>query len=59
MWLYDIELKGKTICNSGDLEFNTKSEALADAHDYIISELEKEYNCKVKDFNIYCYKREV
>lgn len=55
-WLYDIILDNKVIVNSGDLEFDSREEARADADDYIISELEKEYNRKPKDFNVICYQ---
>lgn len=56
MWIYDILLDNKTVGYSGDLEFDNKEEAQADADDYIISELEKEYNRRPKDFKVICYQ---
>ena len=44
------------IGDSGDLEFDTKEEAQADADDYIISELSKEYCRPVSDFDVLIYK---
>jgi hypothetical protein len=55
MWVYEINLNNKIIGDSGDLNFNTKSEALADAQDYIIY-LSKEYKCDVKDCDIYTWE---
>ena len=56
MWVYEINLNNKIIGDSGDLSFNTKSEALADAQDYIISYLSKEYKCDIKDCDIYTWE---
>ncbi len=56
MWVYEINLNNKIIGDSGDLSFNTKSEALVDAQDYIISYLSKEYKCDVKDCDIYTWE---
>lgn len=55
-FLYDIALEDKYIGDSGDLEFDTKEEAQADADDYIISELSKEYCRPVSDFDVLIYK---
>ena len=59
-WLYDIVLPrdGKYILvgDQGDEEFDTKEEARADADDYIISMLEKEYNAKAREFEVNCYQ---
>ena len=61
VWGYDIFCDEIGICvgDSGDLEFDTMMEALADAHDYIISELSKEYERDASYFYIDCYSREV
>ena len=54
--LYDIILDEQIVGDSGDMEFYTKAEAQADADDFIISELSKEYNRKVSDFKVSLYK---
>ena len=54
-FLYDITLEDKNIGDSGDLEFDTKEEAQADADDYIISELSNEYNAKPSEFRVEIY----
>lgn len=54
-YLYNIRLDGQIVGDNGDLEFITKEEAQADADDYIISELSKEYNKKVSDFIVEIY----
>ena len=56
IWLYDITLNGQLVGDQGDGEFDTKEEARADADDYIISGLCKEYNAKPKDFVVDCYQ---
>ena len=58
-WLYDIFLDNGIVGDSGDLEFETKGEALADAHDYIISELAEEYDREICEFEVKCYERVV
>lgn len=55
-WLYDIFLNDNLIGDSGDLEFDTKAEAKADADDYIISELCEEYKANPRDFEIQIYQ---
>ena len=50
MWAYDITLDGKHVGDNGDLWFETEEEAKADADDYIISFLEKEYGRPPRDF---------
>ena len=55
-WLYDIILNRKLVGDQGDLEFDTKEEARADADDYCISELCKEYGVEPRDFEIECYR---
>ena len=61
VWSYDISCEDMGICvaDSNDQEFETKEEALADAHDYIISELSDEYEMDVSSFNVTCYSKEV
>lgn len=54
--LYDITLDKQVVGNSGDMEFDTEAEAKADANDFIIGELSKEYNRKVDDFKVLLYK---
>ena len=59
-YLYDIFLddlpQGNCVGSSGDLEFDTKEEAQADADDYIISELSKEYDRRVREFRVDVYE---
>jgi hypothetical protein len=56
-YIYDIFCPDDTFAgDSGDLIFDTKEEALADAHDYILSYLADEYNLKPSDFNIEIYE---
>lgn len=55
-FLYDITLDEQVVANSGDFEFDTEAEAQADADDFIVSELSKEYNRKVCDFQVLLYK---
>ena len=59
-YMYDIFLDkldcGNLVGTNGDLEFDTKEEAQADADDYIISELSKEYCRPVSDFDVLIYK---
>lgn len=59
-YLYDIFLddlpQGSCVANSGDFEFDTEEEAQADADDFIISELSKEYDRPVRDFRVGIYK---
>lgn len=59
-YLYDIYLddlpQGNLVGNSGDLYFETEEQAQADADDYIISELSKEYGRPAKDFRVDIYK---
>ena len=55
-WLYDIMLNEKIVGDQGDGEFDTKAEAQADADDYCISELCKEYDANPRDFKIECYQ---
>lgn len=58
-YMYDIFLdkleRGSLVGTNGDLTFDTKEEAQADADDYIISELSKEYNAKVNEFRVQIY----
>lgn len=60
MYIYDIFLNdmpdGNLVADSGDEIFDTEAEARADAHDYIISILEDEYNRPPKDFDIVIYE---
>lgn len=55
-WLYDIFLNDNLIGDSGDLEFDTKTEAKADADDYILSSLCEEYKVNPRDFEIQIYQ---
>ena len=56
-YIYDIICPDGTMAgDSGDEIFDTKDEALADAHDYIISYLAEEYDVKPKDFDINIYE---
>lgn len=59
-WLYDITLckdaKYILVGDQGDEEFDTKEEAQADADDYIISMLEKEYDAPRGLFEVNCYQ---
>ena len=56
-YIYDIICPDGTVAgNSGDEIFDTKEEALADAHDYIISYLAEECDVKPKDFDIEIYE---
>ena len=54
--LYDITLDEMVVGNSGDMEFDTEAEAKADANDFIIGELSKEYNREIDDFKVLIYK---
>lgn len=59
-YLYDIFLddlpQGNCVGDQGEREFDTIEEAQADADDFIISELSKEYNKPAKDFRVEIYK---
>ena len=57
-WIYDIFLDDSdvAIANSGDEIFDTKEEALADAHDYILSYLADEYKRQANEFEIQIYQ---
>ena len=57
IYLYDIFLDGMCVGDSGDEEFGSEREAIADAHDYIISELEHEYDRHPKEFEVKVYER--
>lgn len=58
-WMYDIMLNDKVVGTSGDLTFETYGDALADAHDYILSILEKEYEAKAYEFKVNVYEGRV
>ena len=53
---YEIYLdsldQGNLVGTNGDLEFYTEAEAQADADDYIISELSKEYGIVARKFRV-------
>ena len=55
MWVYDIKLRGVWVGDNGDVEFETEAEALADAHDLILSALEDEFDADCKEFEIKTY----
>lgn len=59
VYMYNIFLdkleQGNLVGTNGDLTFDTEAEAQADADDYIISELSKEYNAKVNEFRVQIY----
>lgn len=59
VYMYDIFLdklaQGNLVGTSGDLTFDTEEQAQADADDYIISELSKEYNAEVSEFRVQIY----
>ena len=55
-YIYDIILNEVMVGDSGDEIFDTKAEALADAHDYIISYLADEYKKQVNEFEIQIYE---
>ena len=58
-WLYNISLDDYIVGNQGDEEFDTKEEAQADADDYIISMLEKEYDAPHSLFEVNCYQAQI
>ena len=58
-YIYDISLNEVTVGDSGDEIFDTENEALADAHDYIISYLADEYKKQANEFEIQIYEATV
>ena len=54
--IYDITLDGQIVGSNGDMEFDTEAAANADANDFIVGELSKEYNREISDFKVLLYK---
>lgn len=55
-YIYDIFLNEVMVGDSGDEIFDTENEALADAHDYIISYLADEFKKQANEFEIQIYE---
>ena len=61
-YIYEIYLdcleQGNLVGTSGDLEFDTETEAQADADYFILCSLSEEYNKPVREFRVKIYEIE-